>query len=165
MADVLADSGLEPNQATNLVFNCQIGRVYDSIRDFLAVHYRFNRRLNTPFWRECQAKVELHGAQRVVDFYRENGPSGLWRNVIYEELDAREFGTEGYLAMLVGQAVPYSSPYKPTPQDRQSWASVKQWIRSRVATAFTVGEAMRLVRSESWIWPERLYNRSNTLRR
>lgn len=165
MTEVLADSGLEPNAAGIMVYNRQIGRVYDSIRDFLALHYRFNRRLDRPFWRECLAKVELHGAQRVVDFYRENGPSALWRNVIYEETDPREFGTEGYLAMLVGQAIPYNSAYKPSAADRQNWASVRQWIRAQVATAFTVVEAMKLVRSERWVWPERLYNRSHTLRR
>ena len=77
LTEVLADCGLEPNSATNLVFNRQLTRVYDTIRDFLSVHYRFNRRLDTPFWRECLAKVEIHGARRPVEFYQENGPSAL----------------------------------------------------------------------------------------
>jgi tryptophan 7-halogenase len=165
LTEFLADSGLEPNRATYLVFNRQLARGFDSVRDFLALHYRFNRRLDTPFWHECLTKAELHGARRPVEFYEENGPSALWRDIIYEENDQREFGTEGYLAMLVGQAVPHRSPYKPSPDDRRAWASVQRWIRARVATAYTVPEALALVRSDSWVWPDRLYNRSHTLRR
>ena len=33
-------------------------RAWDDIRDFLAVHYKFNTRIDTPFWRACVASWE-----------------------------------------------------------------------------------------------------------
>ncbi len=142
-----------------------MARSYDTIRDFLAIHYRFNRRLDTPFWRECLANVALHGAQRPVDFYRENGPSVRWRDILFEDGDANEFGMEGFLAMLVGQCVPYESSYKPSEADRTNWRRIQKWFKSRTEDAYTVPEALALFRSESWQWPENLYNQSRVHRR
>src|SRR5205823_9172247 len=39
LADTLADCDLEPNATTVFNFNRQLGRGFDAIRDFLAVHY------------------------------------------------------------------------------------------------------------------------------
>jgi tryptophan halogenase len=164
MAEVLADSDLDPGPTTIAYFNCQMARGYDAVRDFLALHYRYNKRLDTPFWRECLEKVELHAAQRVVDFYQENGPSVLWRRILFEETDPGEFGMEGYLAMLVGQCVPYRSKYAPSDRDREGWDSVRFWVRKQTGPAFTIPEALALIRSDSWNWPEGLYDRSRNLR-
>jgi tryptophan halogenase len=165
LAEVLHDSDLEPGGGTIANFNRQLARGYDAIRDFLAVHYRFNRRLDTPFWRECLEKVELHAANRAVEFYRENGPSVLWRTILFEGSDPREFGMEGYLAMLVGQCVPYRSTYRPSEVDRQNWERIQHYVRKQVAAAFTVTEALALIRSNSWAWPDGLYDRSRVERK
>jgi tryptophan halogenase len=164
LAEALADCDQQPNRTTVSNCNRHLNRGYDAVRDFLAVHYRFNRRLDTPFWRECLAKVELHAAARFVDYYQENGPSVLWRRALFDETDAREFGMEGYLAMMVGQCVPYKTTYKPSPQDRQNWQRVQHSVRSKVSNAFTVPEALRLVRSDTWTWPPGLYDRSQAER-
>jgi tryptophan halogenase len=164
LAEVLADSALEPGPTTISLYNCQLARGYDAVRDFLAVHYRYNRRLDTPFWRECLEKVELHAAKRAVEFYKENGPSVLWRRILFEDTDPGEFGMEGYLAMLVGQCVPYRATYRPSDRDRQSWDNVRFWARKQTANAFTVPQALALVRSDSWVWPPNLYDRARNLR-
>jgi tryptophan 7-halogenase len=160
LAEVLADSDLDPGPSTIGLFNTQMARGYDSVRDFLAVHYRFNRRLDTPFWRECLEKVDLHNANRAVDYFRENGPSVQWRRILFEDSDPSEFGMEGYLAMLVGQCVPYTCPYKPSEQDQRNWRLVQRWIQARTANAYTVPEALALIRSDNWTWQEGLYDRT-----
>jgi tryptophan halogenase len=164
LADTLADCDLEPNATTVFNSNRQLVRGLDAIRDFLAVHYRFNRRLDTPFWRECLEKVELHWANRFLDFFQENGPSVLWRRCLFDETDVHEFGMEGLLAMLVGQCVPYRSNYTPSDQDRQNWANIQKAISNKVATAFTIPEALSLVRSPQWVWPKGLYDRAQAAR-
>jgi len=164
VAEVLADCSFNPNRSTLEIFNRQMARGYDAVRDFLALHYRFNKRLDTPFWRECLNKTELHAANRVVEFYRENGPSVLWRNILFEETDPREFGMEGYLAMLVGQCVPYQSVYQPSERDRQNWQNLQHSFCRNTGKAFKVPEALRLIRSDSWTWPKHLYDRSQNIR-
>jgi tryptophan halogenase len=145
-------------------FNDDTARGYDAIRDFLALHYRFNSRLDTPFWRECQEQVQLHGAGEVVDTFRKCGPSPRWRCDCAADRGWGEFGTEGYLALLVGLCVPYHASYAPSEQDRKMWAIIQQAIRQKVASALSVTEALALVRSDSWKWPEGIYDRSRTLR-
>jgi tryptophan halogenase len=164
LAETLADCDWEPNRSTVFNFNRQLTRGYDAVRDFLALHYRFNRRIDTPFWRECLEKVELHHGNRVVDFYKENGPSVLWRRTLFDETEGREFGMEGYLAMLVGLCAPYETKFRPSEQDQKNWATIQQAVRNKVASAYTVPEALALVRSPHWRWPENLYVRSQAQR-
>ena len=159
LADALADCDLQPTRTSIYNFNRQQARFWDATRDFLAVHYRFNGRLDTPFWRACREQANLHWAQRLVDFYQENGPSVLWRRTLADETDLHEFGMEGYLALLIGQDVPHRSKYVPSEEDRANWAKIQQSICNRAASAFTVPEALALVRSAFWGWPERLYDR------
>ena len=164
LAETLVDCDWEPNRSTVHNFNRHLSRGYDAVRDFLALHYRFNRRIDSPFWRECLEKVELHHVNKVVDFYKENGPSVLWRRILFDETDGREFGMEGYLAMLVGMCAPYQTKFKPSEQERKNWAIIQQAVRNRVANAFTVPEALALVRSDQWRWPEKLYARAHAER-
>jgi tryptophan halogenase len=164
LADTLADCDLEPNPTTVFNFNRHLARGTDAIRDFLSVHYRFNRRLDTPFWRECLEKVELHWGHRFLEFFQENGPSVLWRRCLFDETDMHEFGMEGWLALLVGQCVPYRSNYTPSEQDRQNWANIQKAVSNKVASAFTVPDALALVRSNQWAWPKRLYDRPQAAR-
>ena len=164
IAETLADCVGEPNPSTIYNFNRQLNRGYDAVRDFLALHYKFNCRIDTPFWRECLEKVELHQVNRVVDFYKENGPSVLWRNILFDETAGKEFGYEGYLAMLVGLCAPYQTKFRPTELERQNWAKIQQAFRNKVSTAYSVPEALALIRSESWRWPEKLYSRDQASR-
>ena len=80
LADSLADSLCDPPPSMVKLYNRYNGGQWDDIRNFLAVHYKFNTRLDTPFWRHCREHVALHGAEPVVDFYRENGPSVVAAN-------------------------------------------------------------------------------------
>ncbi len=164
LAETLADCDLEPNASTMYNHNRELVRSLDSWRDFLAVHYRFNTRLNTPFWWDCRENVDLHWANRVVETFQETGPSVLWRKCLYDETDWREFGMEGYLALLVGQCVPYRCSCKPSEDDRHTWARIQQTCRHKVAGAFTVSEALSLVRSPDWVWPKGLYTAARAYR-
>ena len=159
LAEALADCELRPNPTTMFNYNRLHARAMDSLRDFLAIHYRFNTRLDTPFWRECRAKVALHGAEDMVAYFQANGPSVVARRCLFEQTGLTEYGMEGYLALLVGLSVPYHHPYVPSEQDQRNWERIQQSVRNKVASAYTVPEALALVRSPRWAWPERLYNR------
>ena len=101
------------------LYNDYNTRAWDDIRDFLALHYKFNTRLDTQFWRACRNDTALHAAQILVDFYRENGPSVVAGAQILHP--SNSFGMDGYLAMLVGQDVPHAKPYTPTPAEQKIW--------------------------------------------
>jgi tryptophan halogenase len=139
-------------------FNRRNARVWDEIRRFLAIHFKFNQRLDTPYWRACRADADLGDAQDIVDYYRDLGPSVLWRSTLVSAND--QFGLEGYLSMLVGQQVPTKYQFRPGRQDEQNWQRVQHAIRNKVTTAFTVPEGLALIRSDHWRWPQGVYKQS-----
>jgi tryptophan halogenase len=124
--------------------------LWDDLRDFLAVHYKFNRRLDTPFWRHCREHVDLGGAEQLVDYYRRVGPTSLASSLIYP---ASIFGYEGYLSLLMGQQVPTDFCYVPSDGERETWQRFRDYVRSLATGALPVREAMQLVCDPSWTWP------------
>jgi tryptophan halogenase len=111
LADSLGESACAPTPTLRELYNQFNARVWDDIRDFLAIHYKFNTRLNTPFWQACRAEAKLHGAEAMVEFYRENGPSSLSGQLLHS---SNSFGVHGYLSLLVGQGVPHAKVYTAT---------------------------------------------------
>ncbi len=118
----LADGGLRVVPAIRAVENSRIGRLWDDIRDFLALHYRFNRKLDTPFWRHCQAVVDLAGAEPLVEYFRAAGPSGLISGLLDP---VSMFNVHGYLLLLLGQQVPTVAPAPKSAKDVAAWRSLR----------------------------------------
>ena len=87
-------------------FNQLVHRSWDSVRDFLALHYKYNDRLNTPFWQMVRRDTPLNNIQGFVENYQRTGPNRLAENSLLPKNDM--FGAEGYLSMLVGMQVPFT---------------------------------------------------------
>ncbi len=131
-------------------FNHHNARSWDTIADFLAVHYRFNGMLDTPFWQACRADVDLRGAERIVSYYQENGPSQLWRLTLEDPVC--RFRLDGYYTLLLGQQVPHARLGEVTDAERAAWARLKEATRAHAAHGFTVPEALAAVRAPEWQW-------------
>lgn len=82
-------------------FNRSITAQWESVRDFLALHYRFNTRSSTPFWEHAVRETPLGRLEEYVERYRANGP------VLIDPPDM--FGHDGCLALLLGMRVPWSA--------------------------------------------------------
>ncbi len=133
-----ADDGTYPSFA-----NGAVGGHWDYLRWFLGVHYKFNRRRETPFWEAARADVS--GLQHVLDRFLRDGP----------ELDADgrryvvgdpAFGYSGLTMMLLGQHAP--GPVKPRGRlDRAGWEARVAAQRSMVRTALPHGEALAALRA------------------
>ena len=150
LADCLVESRRRPNDPLRHCVNDYHHRNWDAVRRFLAVHYRFNTRLDTPYWRQCRAETNLAGAEEVVDFYRCNGPSLLATDILIDKFD--QFGLTGYYAMLLGQRVPHDAPHEPTAAERAAWSQRATAIDQVVRSGVPVAEALSAVRSPGWKW-------------
>lgn len=150
LADSLIDSGRQVTETHRRLYNRHIARFWDNIRAFLAVHYRFNRRVDSRFWRHCLEKTDLADAQEIVDVYQENGPTPFWSPSLIDE--ANQFGMSGYLAMLVGQQVPHGGTFRPSDDERNAWQAITAANRQRAQNGFTVKEALDYIRSPRWRW-------------
>ena len=120
--------------------NDRYRRLWDDVRDFLAVHYRFNRRLDTPFWRHCRAATELGDAAALVEYFQQAGPSGLC-TMLLDPVSI--FRYHGYLIMLIGQRVATAAPLELAADQRQLWDAHREQIRRTASPALPVREALQ----------------------
>lgn len=145
LADSLVDSLGDPGPSIVRLYNRYNTEQWDEIRDFLAVHYAFNTRLDTPFWKHCREETDLAGAADLVEFFRENGPSGLAADALLRP--SNSFGIDGYQALLLGQGVPHAKPYDPPPAERDTWNRYRASLDARAADGLTVEECLAFLRA------------------
>ena len=155
LAEALADADMQARPVVRTLFNKRVAEGWETIRRFLAIHYRFNDRLDTPFWRECRENVDLAGAEAVVDYYRENGPSFLWEKTLLHPDE--QFGMDGYLSLLVGLRVPYQAARVPSAAERQWWGQLLARNQAAARAAIGVKESMKIARSPLWTWPPEIF--------
>ena len=158
LATVLADSDRRPADGARAVYNARLGRRWDAIRAFLAVHYKFNARLDTPFWRAARADTDLAAAEPFVDFYRDVGPSLNGVDLLNAGQDV--FGVEGYLTMLVGMAVPYRLQRPATAAEAAAFQAAQSANRATAARGVTVAEALAQIRRPDWQYDYSFYRPS-----
>jgi len=149
LADCLRESR-RLNDPIRYCVNDYHRRNWDAVRRFLAVHYRYNTRLDTPYWQHCREKTDLAGAEQVVEFYRANGPSLLAEEILIDRFD--QFGLSGYYAMLLGQRVPHEAPHNPSAAEWAAWADRAAAMDGVVRNGVGVAEALAAVRSPGWKW-------------
>jgi tryptophan halogenase len=150
LADCLLDSQMKPSPSVKAFYNRVINTSWDEIRDFLAVHYKFNTRLNTPFWKACREEISIGNAQEVYEFYVENGPSALANNYLLSAQNP--FGMDGYLTMFIGQGVPHLRIGQVAPADMAAWRRAAADAASVASAGFTVAEALARIRQPDWKW-------------
>jgi tryptophan halogenase len=155
LANALIDSCRDPGPGEALAYNRRQARQWEDIRAFLALHYRFNARLDTPFWRTCRAETDLADAGAFAEFYADAGPTSLWREELIGGHDV--FGVEGYLAMMVGMGVPYRRRHRQSDAERANWEKIRAANRAKALAGMDVAETLELVRGPNWRYKEGFY--------
>ena len=150
LIDTLVETRLKPTPTAVALFNRWNTAMWDTTRDFLAVHYRFNTRLDTPFWQHVRAATPLGMAEPLIAFYQENGPSLLSSDLFPTGIPA--FGLEGFLTILVGQKVPTQARHDPTPQERELLSKRRAFLSDQANAGVTARVALDLVRNKGWCW-------------
>jgi tryptophan halogenase len=150
LTQTLIESDRQPTTTQIACTNVDHALEWDAIRRFIAIHYKYNKRLETPFWRECWEKTDLAGAERIVEYYRENGPAPYWVSTLFTGND--QFGFAGYAALLMGQQVPFRKTHLPSESERRTWQARRQRNKEAALRAMTVKETLDLLHSPKWKW-------------
>lgn len=145
LADLLIDGRGEVTPSLRALYNRHNCGHWDDVRDFLSIHYRFNRRLDTPFWKACRADTDIAGATPIVEYYMENGPSLLTAGTLVGA--ANPFGLEGYVALLGGQCVPQERPWVPPPGEERAWREHLARFETEARGGMSVRECLARVKS------------------
>jgi len=65
---------------------------------------------------------------------------------------ATNFGIEGYLAMLIGNKVPYRARHHATAAEREIWNRHRAAFAEQARAGMDVKEALAVFRSPEWRW-------------
>lgn len=150
LVQMLQQSQLSPTPTMRDLYNEQVKIMWDDIRDFLALHYKANTRLDTPFWRHCREDTDVSEIQELLDFYSENGPSVFGRLLLGSTTS--NFGFDGFLAMLVGNKVPYKAKYTPTALESDLWRRWRAENDGKARAGLDIKEALAYIRHPGWQW-------------
>ena len=157
MTQIMEATNCRPTPSWIDIYNHSHASRWDAIRRFLAIHYRYNTRVDNEFWRTCREKVNLAGAEKVVAFYQENGPQFQLQHYLLDKEDI--FGAEGWFSLLLGMGVPCKSSFF-TGAELAQWDRIRRQFGAAADRAFGYDEAMRLFTSPQWVWPEGWHGRS-----
>ena len=138
LADGLIDADGAPTPGQRDLLNAAFQTNWDDVRDFLALHYKFNDHADTPFWRHCRAEISLGGAAALVEAYERVGPSRLLSRLIPGEY----FEYDGYTSMLVGMRVPTAARRPLSSQEAKAWATLQRRMRTAAAQTLPMREAL-----------------------
>jgi tryptophan 7-halogenase len=151
MITCLQSTQLRPTPTIRELFNETVGNTWDELRNFLALHYRANTRLDTSFWQQCRAECDVSGIADMLKFYEENGPTGLCRHFLERE-SGNFFGVEGFLVILVGNRYPYRARHVATDQERLIWNQHRAGVTAEAQTGMDIAETLSYLRHPAWRW-------------
>ncbi len=123
--------------------SARVGGHWDYLRGFLGLHYRFNRKLDTPFWAACRNDIDVSNVQAAIDHFRAHGPWSEKDGAHFQWGDPA-FGYQGMMILLLGQQAP-----GPRPTSRFSaevWSARVARQKALVARAMSQTEALAILR-------------------
>jgi tryptophan halogenase len=135
----------EDDTHTAALLSREVAGVWDYLRGFLATHYRFNRRLDTPFWTACRSDVDLAGAAETVEMWQEGAPL-VYRSfgrVAGRHLGGAVFSNFAFDTHLFGQGVPHSELAAREPPER--YRRRAEAVRELVDLALPQAECLALL--------------------
>jgi glycine/D-amino acid oxidase-like deaminating enzyme len=95
LLELFPDRDFRPELAD--AFNRTMGRRYESVRDFIILHYKLTTRDDSPFWRYCAAMPVPDSLAHQIALFRETGRVTI--------LDRDGFAEPSFVAMMMGLGV------------------------------------------------------------
>ncbi|MEO8304970.1 MAG: tryptophan halogenase family protein [Betaproteobacteria bacterium] len=136
---------LKTDVATKNRLNRKMNDMWDQLRWFLAIHYRFNRGLDTEFWRAARATADISGAEQRIALFRERAPLSDRPSLFYSVIPPDFFsGDHAFDTLLLGQRVP--GRLGPARQSPAGWAGRAALRRKVVERALTQAQSLPLLR-------------------
>lgn len=123
----------------------KIGAHWDSLRWFLAAHYRFNTRNDSAFWKSVRSSVDIGPLSEALEKLRTDGP---WLQKDGSRFTPNDptFGHAGLMMILLGQRVDARAP-KQLELDAKQWSAHQAEWTALTARALPQHEALDWLRA------------------
>lgn len=138
---------LGPSSQTMRKFvNSSTARDWDRLRWFLAAHFKFNRRLDTPFWEHVRENADISGLESALELFRAHGPLSLLPRALQESLQADLgvffYGLAGLDCILLGQKVPHPPLAR---EPKGVWRKRQKLAQDFARRGLRYAEALRVI--------------------
>ncbi|HEX5244122.1 MAG TPA: tryptophan 7-halogenase, partial [Tepidisphaeraceae bacterium] len=150
LADSLAAADRELRASHIRYINYHHSAIWDAIRGFISIHYKYNTRSDSPFWKYCRDKTDLAKGADAVEYYRDNGPCGFWGPIVVGQQDP--FTISGYITLLLGQRVEHRAKFSPTDLEMQKVNAIRQHYRQMAQQGLTTEQVLAAIRDPNWKW-------------
>lgn len=127
---VLHLKNLEKGKNIGDAINKNLGEIWDRLRWFIAMQFKYNERLNTPFWKSCKENVDISGIKELLNLYQAEGPLYTLKNKneTLNTLDKYQvYGlfSHDFMLLVLGK-YPDNDPFAITEKERQNWLNKYQ---------------------------------------
>ncbi len=147
----LRDNNLRVDPRVRKIENGNFRSYWNEVRDFLALHFKYNHHLDTPYWRHCRENTPLGTLEPMIELYKHCGPSRSCAEYVPR---TSMFDYNGYMIMLLGQNVDTDYRNEFTAEDLAAWDQYRNSVRHDISSVLTVDQALQLVHSDDWQWPQ-----------
>jgi tryptophan halogenase len=133
------------DRATVRALDRKVRDRWDALRWFLGIHYRYNGRLDTPFWCAARAEANVEGAEARVALFRERAPLSYKSSLHYTVIPPEFFSDDhSFDTLLMGQGV--SAHYTEPVEARATWQRRMAVLERLRASALGQAEALEWLR-------------------
>jgi len=98
---------LSPSSVNEI--NRKLNLKWDHLKWFIALHFKYNKKIDSPFWRACQQETDLSGYDDIIDLYKKNGPlkkkENVAKNIMGNLLESSIFSLNGFDTFFIGQGI------------------------------------------------------------
>jgi tryptophan 7-halogenase len=137
--------GSRRDQPVKELLNKKINALWDGLRWFLSIHYKFNRKFSTPFWNEIQSSCDVSGAEERVQLFRQRAPLSGKPSLFYYVYPPDFFSDDhAFDIILLGQQI--DARYLTPTEDREGWARKTDARRRLVKHALPMAKSLELIR-------------------
>jgi tryptophan halogenase len=116
---------LEKGNDISSEINENLGEIWDKLRWFIAMQFKYNKRSQTDFWRTCNREADVSGIEELIRLYQENGPLHEVKSAFSQIQEAERHQIYGLFShdfmLLVMGIQPNKLPYSITEKDRIYW--------------------------------------------
>ncbi len=105
--------------------NQEIAATWDTFRSFLGMHYKYNKKNNSLFWKWCNENTEIGDAKVVIDLFNARPPlsaGNFGTGSPFTALEAMVFNSYSYDTLLFGQKV-VTKPLKKPKMSKEEYFS------------------------------------------
>jgi tryptophan halogenase len=130
------------------VLNDLTAQRWDGLRWFLAIHYKYNERKDTKFWREVRETADISGLQPLLDVFAAGAPLHLRDPLTRRFVRAAAptfYELDGVDCLLLGQGFPARLVSRGEPAEE--WNKRKAAADVLVARGLTQREALEAFRT------------------